>query len=180
MVIMRFLAGIFVYLLFFLTVLCLVLFGIFLITPGSTDHIGIQHNRTASIVIGALCIAFGVLLLIAFCCFRKKIKLASVVVKVSAQFVAQNCGLLFLPLLLFVFMVIFIILWILEALGYYSLGTPIHEKHQLPFQHFETSGGIKALGLFHVFQLLWVLLFLVATNDFIVCGAACSWYFQRE
>jgi len=33
-------------------------------------------------------------------------------------------------------MLAFVILWILEALGYYSLGTPIHEKHQLPFQHF--------------------------------------------
>ena len=116
----------------------------------------------------------------AFCCFRKRIKLASIVVKVSAKFVNENCGILFLPLILFVIMVIFLVLWILEALGYYSLGTPVHEKEQLPFQHFETSGAIKALGLAHVFQLLWVLFFLVETGDFIVAGAACSWYFQRE
>jgi hypothetical protein len=58
-------------------------------------------------------------------------------------------------------MLLFIALWVLEALGYYSLGTPVTSTQQLPFQHFETSWKIKALGLTHVFQLFWVMFFLV-------------------
>ena len=128
MCIMRCLAGIFVYLLFIVAILALVLFGIFLLVPSESSKLGIQENRTGATVIGAICIGLGVLLLIAFCCLRKRIKLASIVVKVSARFVNENCGILFLPLILFIVMVIFLILWILEALGYYSLGTPVHEK----------------------------------------------------
>ena len=39
---------------------------------------------------------------------------------------------------------------------------------------------MKILGIIHIFQLFWVIWFLVETGDFIVAGAATSWYFTRE
>lgn len=33
--------------------------------------------------------------------------------------------------------------------------------------------------IFHLFQLFWVVCFLVETGDFLIAGAAASWYFQR-
>jgi hypothetical protein len=82
-------------------------------------------------------------------------------VKVSANFVSSNCGVIILPLLLFVVMILFIALWILEALGYYSLGTPSTAVHQYPFQHFDVPNWILALAVFHVFYLIWTLFFLI-------------------
>lgn len=128
MLIMRLLAGVFVYLLVFIAILGLILFGVFLIMPHESSNFIIKESRTAAIILGVISIVIGLLILIAFCCFRKRIKLASIVVKVSARFVNENCAILILPLILFVVMVVFVILWIFEALGYYSMGTPIHEK----------------------------------------------------
>lgn len=85
-----------------------------------------------------------------------------------------------LPIVLFSLMVIFLAIWILQALGYYSLGVPIQTEKQLPFQHFETTPAIRILAAVHFFYLIWVLFFLVESGDFIISGAACSWYFRRD
>jgi len=80
---------------------------------------------------------------------------------------------------MFLVTLIFLDLWVLEALGYYSLGTPIFAPHQYPYQHFDIPGTIYALFVVHVFYLLWIIFFLVHTSDFLICGTAASWYFQR-
>lgn len=74
-------------------------------------------------------------------------------------------------------MVAFLTVWILEALGYYSLGTPKTAVHQYPFQHFDLPTSVLVLGGFHIFYLLWSILFLVDTGNFLIGGAACSWYY---
>lgn len=120
------------------------------------------------------------LIILMACCFRKRLSLASSIVKVTANFVSSNCGIILLPLLLFVIMVLFIALWILEALGYYSLGTPKTVEHQYPFQHFDVPDWIVGVGVFHVFYLIWDLFFLIETGSFIIGGAAVSWYYKRD
>ena len=127
-----------------------------------------------------LCIILAALIVIGFCCYHRKIKLAATIVKVSARFVKENCTISFLPLILFLVMIIFMTIWILEALGYYSMGEPTYEEKQLPFQHFETTTFVKVVGIVHIFQLFWIIWFLVETGDFIVAGAATSWYFKRD
>ena len=165
MLIIRFTAGFFVYLLIFFSVGALVAFGIYLIavtdpTMGS-GYASILQNKVAKTIIGAICIALGVAIIVLFCCFRQRISLASSIIKVSARFVDGNLGVLVLPLILFIVMILFLAVWVLEALGYYSLGTPVTAPHQYPFQHFETTWTIKALGIVHVFFLFWVMFFLV-------------------
>jgi hypothetical protein len=77
-------------------------------------------------------------------------------------------------------MILFVALWVLEALGYYSLGTPSTNLNQYPFQHFDTPTSIKVLGAVHVFYLFWVVMFLVETGHFIIGGTACSWYYKTS
>ena len=77
-------------------------------------------------------------------------------------------------------MIIFIVLWILEALGFYSLGTPTTGQHQYPFQHFSIPTWILVIGGFHVFYLIWGLFFLIETGSFIIGGAAVSWYYKQD
>jgi hypothetical protein len=85
-----------------------------------------------------------------------------------------------LPFVLFLVMAIFLTVWILEALGYYSLGTPVTAEQQLPFQHFQTTNFVKGMIVIHIFQLFWVMFFLVETGDFLVSGTATSWFFRRK
>jgi len=89
--------------------------------------------------VGILAIVLGALVLILMCCLRKRLALASKIVEVSAVFVAKNCIIVFLPLLLFIVTLVFIALWVLEALGYYSLGKATSNEHHYPYQNFELT-----------------------------------------
>jgi len=66
-----------------------------------------------------------------------------------------------LPVVLFLVTVLYLALWVMQALGFYSLGTPTTAEHQYPFQHFDTPDSIKVLFGFHIFHLVWVMLFLI-------------------
>ena len=160
MLLLRCFAGCFIYLLIGVTLTGLIALGIFLLTSETAKHYTTE-NKTGRILIAAVCFIIALIILIMVCCFRKRISLASSIVKVASKFVAEKCLIVLLPLLLFFVMICFIVLWVLEALGYYSLGEPVHKKHQLPFQHFAVPKIIYALGGFHIFYLLWSLLFLV-------------------
>jgi hypothetical protein len=185
MLFIRLTASCFIYLLIFATIASLLAFGVYLfIMPSLTKDSAISHpviaDNTTRILIAVGVIILAILVTIMVCCVRKRLSLASSIIKVSANFVSSNCGIVFLPLLLFVVMVIFIALWILEALGYYSLGEPTTVEHQYPFQHFNVPKWIAAVGVFHVFYLLWNLFFLIETGSFIIGGAAVSWYYKRD
>lgn len=81
---------------------------------------------------------------------------------------------------IFIIMCLFVVAWIFEALGFYSMGVPTFEEHSLPFQHFQPTWEIQALGIIHLFYLFWGMMFFVHTGDFLVSGTVTSWYFQRE
>lgn len=181
MLFVRLTASCFIYLLIVVTVGVLIAFGVYLILGNkvSPDSQPIFASDTTRILIAVGAFVLALLIIIMVCCFRKRLSLASSIVKVSANFVSSNCFIVFLPILLFFVMIIFIALWILEGLGYYSLGTPKVVKHQYPFQHFDVPGWIIGLGIFHVFYLLWNLFFFIETGSFMIGGAACSWYYKR-
>jgi hypothetical protein len=60
------------------------------------------------------------------------------------------------------------------------MGTPVTADKQLPFQHFQTTNFVKALIVLHIFHLFWVTFFFVETGDFLVSGAATSWFYRRQ
>jgi hypothetical protein len=59
------------------------------------------------------------------------------------------------------------------------MGQPVTTDKQLPFAHFKMTNFVITMIIIHVFFLFWAVCFLIETNDFIVCGAATSWYYQR-
>lgn len=157
----RFTASCFVYLLLGVAVAACIGLGIYLVVAPNSSVAGVSINKTFAIVIGALLILFGVLILIGLICYRKRIRLAAVIVQTSAKFVQSNCIISFLPFVLFFILAAFLVLWVFEALGYYSMGEPVTEDKQLPFQHFKSTGFVKAMIPIHIFQLFWVACFLI-------------------
>ena len=73
-------AKLFIYLLITVSILSLALLG--------TYFLATANNNTGTIVIGSLCLVFAVVFLIAFCCLRKRMELATIIVKVAAKFVS--------------------------------------------------------------------------------------------
>ena len=87
MLFIRFTAGCFVYLLLGLSILACIGLGIYLIAAPTDSIAGVAMNRVFAITFGALLILFGVLITLGVCCYRKRIRLASIIVQTSARFV---------------------------------------------------------------------------------------------
>lgn len=87
MIFMRLTAGCFVYLMIIISILGCIGLGAYLIASPNAPIGGVAINKIASYVVGALLILFGLLVGIGLCCYRKRIKLASIIVQASARFV---------------------------------------------------------------------------------------------
>ena len=179
MVLIRCCAGCFIYILIFIAIGALVGFGVYLLITPANPVSGTSAGHAGAIIVAVLCFLFAFLIVLLLCCFRKRISLATSIVKVAANFVSSHCLVVVLPVFLFIVTIVFLVLWTLQALGFYSLGTPYHTKHQYPFAHFTVSGWVKALFAVHVIFLLWTLMFLIETSTFIVGGTATNWYYKK-
>ena len=135
---MRLLSSIFVYLLFAGSIVVFIGLGVYLLLPQNQGNLGgINIDKTFLIVIGIISILLGAIILFLFICYRKRVTLAATMTKVAARFVQENCLITCLPFVMFVLMVVFSVLCILEGLGFYSMGIPLErQEKQLPFQHF--------------------------------------------
>lgn len=175
MLLIRFIAGIFIYILIFLTIGALVGLGVYFLM-GPVNSAG----NTGSIILAVIFFVMAFLILLLVICFRHRISLATSIIKVASKFTTDNCLIVLLPVLLFVVMVVVLVLWVFQALGFYSLGTPTTAEHQYPFQHFKITSGIQVLFGFHVFYMVWALMFLIDTSTFIIGGAATNWYYIHD
>ena len=129
MILVRLLAHCFIYILIIVTIGALVAIGTYILIADQDTSGGafsLLNNPIWKIVISVACYIFAALIFIVMCCFSSRLSLASKVIEVAAVFVGQNFGILLVPFIMFIVTVLFIALWILEALGFYSMGTPIH------------------------------------------------------
>ncbi len=181
MLLIRFTASCFLYLLVVLCFLTLVAVGILAIIAPTAISSKYDDSANAYRIAGAvICFLFAILLVVVACCLRRQISLASSIIKVASRFVTEHCMIVLLPLVLFFVTLAFTTLWVFQAFGFYSLGTATTTKHQYPFQHFTVPTYVKVLFGFHVFYLIWGVMFFVETDNFIVGGAATSWFFRRD
>lgn len=80
MLLIRFAAKIFIYMLIAFAIIALVGIGVYLFsTPGQNS------GRTA---VGVLCFLFAGIIILAVICIRRKLSLAAIIVKVAAKFVS--------------------------------------------------------------------------------------------
>lgn len=183
MIFVRLTAACFVYVLIFLLVGVLVVFGIYVwtqpvgVTLGATSLFASGFTRTIASIV---CFLLAIAIVIFVCCYRSRITLAAKIIEVSAVFVAKNCLIVLLPLIMFAMTLLMLILWIFEALAFYSLGTAVSCTHCYPFQHFNLSTSVYILLAVHVFYLLWIVFFMIHSSEFLICGTASSWYYQRD
>jgi len=180
MLLIRCCATAFIYILIFLAIAALVGTGVYLLVSPTNPVTGNPSGTTGSIIAAVICFVLAFIILLIIICFRRRISLATSIVKVAANFVAKHCTVVLLPVFLFIVMVVFLVVWVLQALGFYSLGPPYTAPHQYPFAHFHITPWLQVLFGFHILFLLWTLMFLVETNTFIIGGTATSWYYNKE
>ncbi len=116
MILIRCLAGCFIYVLLFVAVAALIAFGTFILigNPFQTGYgaISLVEDPKWKIIVAIVCYLLALIIFIVFCCFRSKLALSSKIVEVAAVFVAGNCGIVLVPFILFLVTILFVALWI--------------------------------------------------------------------
>lgn len=125
MLLIKWCAKFFMYIMIVLVLLALVGFGLWLLLAPTSTGTGSNTGSAGSIIAAVVCFLLAILIIVLLCCFRKRIALAASIVKVAANFVSGNLGVVVLPLLLFVITLLFLTLWVFQALGFYALGPPV-------------------------------------------------------
>lgn len=177
MIFIRLTASCFIYLLIFLLIGTLLTLGIYVWTQPINASAGVtsmfSNNFTRSLF-SIVCFILAGAILLFVCCYRSRISLAAKITEVSSKFVANYCLITVVPLVMFLITLALLALWVVEALGYYSLGTPVNCNSKCyPFQHFNLPTSVYILLGVHVFALLWQVFFMIGANGFITCGTAC-------
>lgn len=86
MLIVRFTAGFFIYILLAISFIALIALGVYLIITPVDTLSGMGVNKTFAYILGGICILLGVVVAIAVLCYRNRIRLAALIVETSAKF----------------------------------------------------------------------------------------------
>lgn len=116
MVVVRLTAACFIYLLIFLLIGTLLTLGIYVWTQpvgasaGVTSMFNSQFTRA---VFSIVCFILAGATLLFVCCYHSRISLAAKITEVSAIFVAKNCLITLLPLVMFIVTLVWLVVWML-------------------------------------------------------------------
>lgn len=74
----------------------------------------------------------GGILLLGFCCLQSRIRIAIMMIEASADFVTDVLRILFVPIILILVFVIFLIYWVISGALIFSVGSTRYEE-DMPF-----------------------------------------------
>jgi hypothetical protein len=100
---------------------------------------------------------------------------AEMMEEAAAAVQAMPCLIVF-PIIPFVVMILFFVLWMYAGLFLASAGSIEPEGDE----RFNPDEKVRNMLGFHVFALIWNLLFIVAIQDTTTAGAVATWYYTRD
>lgn len=92
----------------------------------------------------------------------------------------ENSSIFFVPLISFIVSTAYMAWWAVGMVYLYSAGQVSHQKHALPFAHYEMTSTQKQYAYVRVFELFWKLSLMEAINQFIIIGTVMYWYFRQR
>lgn len=122
----------------------------------------------------------GAIMIIIVICLCKKIRRAIAILKCSSRFITETPSVMLISPISFVVMCLCFIWWFVVIIFLFGCGEVSQTPRQLPFGQFKYSSQIKSLSWFNFLSFLWNCMFLMDAADFVVMGAVCYWYFQRQ
>lgn len=110
---------------------------------------------------------------------RKRIGLVIRLFAEAQKALADMPLLLGMPLITFVFLLMFLFYWLVTAVMIYSFGE--YESPDLQLLNYTiTKRSIsKAIWIYHFVGLIWVSEFIFACQSMIIASSVAKWYFTR-
>lgn len=129
----------------------------------------------AAIVMGVLALIF----LCAVCCGKKSLQTAIDVIDASADYVAGNKRVIFVPNVHFLLTIIVVCVWLYGFLQVCSLNEI--KPGLLPqSKDLKWEKKNKYMALFMIFGFLWLTAFIEYASRFVVIVGACTYYFNNH
>ena len=118
------------------------------------------------------------LYLIMLMCLGHKIQQAVRIIKEAARYVQEKPSTLLMPIVMFVFAMIFFAYWIIVAVYTWSSGT--FEYNSNPFASVQWDNITKYCWWYHLFGLIWIECFFYSLLQFVVAATVVQWYFKGD
>jgi hypothetical protein len=116
---------------------------------------------------------------IAMLCCCSAIKVGIAVMKATTTFVGQNMRIIFLPLISYVLITVWGLLWFFGGLYLYTIGYA-HPRDGFEFTtEIAWDRNTKPAIVYYILGLFWVTAFIVGCTQFVIAAAACIWYFTQ-
>lgn len=127
------------------------------------------------LLISIVLFLFGILAMVSALLFRRRIQLATEILRVSGDFVKANKQIIILPLVIFGCGLTYEFLWLIAGLNLYSTMPVTTEAHQLPYDQVYMSMSLRIMIILFYVSLFWTLSFLIGAAEFLISGAVCNW-----
>jgi solute carrier family 44 (choline transporter-like protein), member 2/4/5 len=97
----------------------------------------------------------------------------------ASEFVAQNLRIVFLPLISYVWVMLFFLYWIYTAVYLYSIGEPEFRKNS-PVANIVWDQQTWGMMWYFMFGLFWCVAYFICLQQFIIAAMVCMWYFSGQ
>jgi hypothetical protein len=115
---------------------------------------------------------------LAVLCLWNRIRLAIAIMKAAADYVKATPSVFFVPPVFLFFLLIFFVFWGGAAIFLVSAGDATQIKNY-PFGTFNFDKKLQRLLIYHLFALLWINAFFIASIQFVLASSTALWYFSQ-
>lgn len=179
-------AGIVIWIVIFIAIVSLLGVGVLFILESQgikiaavVDFALATLSQNSMIIIGSVCLAFGVLMLLIVCCLRRKISMGSKSVEMAAIYLVETCYIALVPLIQAILIVGALAGIIVGAIYIYSNGTMYFVNNDAFATVYLTNSQIIMIS-FLLAGGLWTVFWIHGSNHFILCSSASIWYFNHH
>lgn len=169
-------------------------FGFIALTAGSFYYyttVSDDGQKSLAILLGIIGAILSILFCLALWCGWHQLRLAIEIVNASADFLAQTKRVLAVPVLYYVFLLMFFLFYMSCNISVRSMGkiepNPDGGLAYIPLKRKVTWGDRKEAGTtanwmlaFLTFGLLWFTFFLQASSNYVVMVTAATYYFTSN
>jgi hypothetical protein len=134
-------------------------------------------QSTYNMVWAILCWVGAFAIFMFVCCFCGALRIAIGVIQAAADFMTDTKRILIVPIVGFVWVLIFYTLWIVVAIFVYTIGDIESSSGQ--GKRVEWDDTTRRAWYYHFFGLFWINAFTDAFISFIIIVAAATWYFSH-
>ena len=123
---------------------------------------------------------FGIagLYFICVCCTWKAIRLGISVYQTTAQYISSNLRIFALPVIAYIFAMIWFCVWIVSAVFVFSIGTPTPRVGYEFITEMQWDENTRKIAFYQIFMLFWINAFIMGMSQFVIAASACIWYFE--